>query len=174
MPHGGIKDVSEECFQQTPLEFEGDDQWVIYRFHKQTLSSPACNSHPVNMNCRVHFFNYLNLRNLKQHQSDFQGWCPLWPSHQGVSKQDDRRDFSTRLNVDHEPTLPIVNIITLRIYQIRIWFVVHWRNSEVVTPSPFSRVETDPADHEHGQGEIIDYVKVPETLEPGWVFDKFE
>ena len=38
----------------------------------------------------------------------------------------------------------------------------------------FSRVETDPADHEHGQGEIIDYVKVPDTLEPGWVFDKFE
>ena len=32
------------------------------------------------------------------------------------------------------------------------------------------RVETDPADHEHGQGEVIDYVKVPETLEPGWVF----
>ena len=32
MPHGGIKDVTEECFQQTPLEFEGEDQWVIYRF----------------------------------------------------------------------------------------------------------------------------------------------
>ena len=34
MPHGGIKDVSEECFQQTPLEFEGEDQWVVYRSHK--------------------------------------------------------------------------------------------------------------------------------------------
>ena len=31
MPHGGIKDVTEECFQQNPLEFEGDDQWVVYR-----------------------------------------------------------------------------------------------------------------------------------------------
>ena len=31
MPHGGIKDVTEECFQQTPLEFEGEDQWVVYR-----------------------------------------------------------------------------------------------------------------------------------------------
>ena len=30
------------------------------------------------------------------------------------------------------------------------------------------RVETDPADHDHGQGEIIDYVKVPENLEPGY------
>ena len=32
MPHGGIKDVTEECFQETPLEFEGDDQWVVFRF----------------------------------------------------------------------------------------------------------------------------------------------
>ena len=34
MPHGGIKDVTEECFQQNPLEFEGDDQWVVYRWDK--------------------------------------------------------------------------------------------------------------------------------------------
>ena len=31
MPEEGIRGVTEECFQQTPLEFEGENQWVIYR-----------------------------------------------------------------------------------------------------------------------------------------------
>ena len=87
MPHGGIKDVTEECFQQNPLEFEGDDQWVVYRLQEDNF----------------------------KHQFDFQGRCPFWTSHSGVRKQDDRRHFSKRLNVDDEPPLPIVIII--RLYQ---------------------------------------------------------
>merc|ERR550539_2365402 len=36
MPEGGISEVTEECFQQTPLEFVGDDQWVEYNVDKNT------------------------------------------------------------------------------------------------------------------------------------------
>ena len=36
MPEGGISEVTEECFQQTPLEFVGDDQWVEYNIDKNT------------------------------------------------------------------------------------------------------------------------------------------
>ena len=31
MPEGGISQVTEECFQQTPLNFVGEEQWVVYR-----------------------------------------------------------------------------------------------------------------------------------------------
>ena len=31
MPAGGISQVTEDCFQQTPLEFVGDKQWVLYK-----------------------------------------------------------------------------------------------------------------------------------------------
>ena len=34
MPEGGISAVTEECFQQTPLDFVGDEQWVNYNQHK--------------------------------------------------------------------------------------------------------------------------------------------
>ena len=34
MPEGGISEVTEECFQQTPLDFVGDEQWVNYNQHK--------------------------------------------------------------------------------------------------------------------------------------------
>jgi len=30
MPHGGIKQLTEECFQEMPLKFAGEHQWVIY------------------------------------------------------------------------------------------------------------------------------------------------
>jgi len=30
MPHGGLSHLTEECFQQTPLEFVGEEQWVVY------------------------------------------------------------------------------------------------------------------------------------------------
>jgi len=30
VPKGGIKDLTEECFQETPLEFDGEDQWIAY------------------------------------------------------------------------------------------------------------------------------------------------
>jgi hypothetical protein len=30
MPKGGIRELTEECFQETPLEFVGDEQWVSY------------------------------------------------------------------------------------------------------------------------------------------------
>merc|ERR1711971_800760 len=94
MPHGGIKDVTEECFQQTPLEFEGEDQWVVYRAD----------------------------------------------AHSG---------HRTRVSANRttEGTFPPGSMWTMN--------------------PLFPAVETDPADHEHGQGEVIDYVKVPETLEPG-------
>jgi len=94
MPHGGIKDVTEECFQQTPLEFEGEDQWVVYRAD----------------------------------------------AHSG---------HRTRVSANRttEGTSPPGSMWTMN--------------------PLFPAVETDPADHEHGQGEVIDYVKVPETLEPG-------
>ena len=36
MPEGGISEVTEECFQQTPLEFVGDDQWVEYNIDRST------------------------------------------------------------------------------------------------------------------------------------------
>ena len=36
MPEGGISEVTEECFQQTPLEFAGGKQWVEYRIDKFT------------------------------------------------------------------------------------------------------------------------------------------
>ena len=28
IPAGGNKDLTEECFQQTPLQFSGGDQWI--------------------------------------------------------------------------------------------------------------------------------------------------
>ena len=34
MPEGGISEVTEECFQQTPLDFVGDEQWVEYNKDK--------------------------------------------------------------------------------------------------------------------------------------------
>ena len=30
MPHGGAAHLTEECFQQTPLQFVGEEQWVVY------------------------------------------------------------------------------------------------------------------------------------------------
>jgi len=36
MPEGGIKDLTEECFQKTPLDFVGDDQWVNYLKDRKT------------------------------------------------------------------------------------------------------------------------------------------
>jgi len=32
-PKGGIKDLTEECFQETPLDFVGEEQWVVYGNH---------------------------------------------------------------------------------------------------------------------------------------------
>jgi len=36
MPHGGISHLTEECFQQNPLDFEGDVQWVQYGKDRKT------------------------------------------------------------------------------------------------------------------------------------------
>ena len=36
MPDGGISEVTEECFQQTPLEFVAGKQWVEYNIDKDT------------------------------------------------------------------------------------------------------------------------------------------
>jgi len=36
LPRGGIKDVNEECFQQQPLEFVGNKQWVQYLHDRKT------------------------------------------------------------------------------------------------------------------------------------------
>ena len=36
MPNGGISEVTEECFQQTPMEFVGNEQWVEYRIDRDT------------------------------------------------------------------------------------------------------------------------------------------
>jgi len=30
LPHGGIGDLTEECFQENQLDFVGDKQWIIY------------------------------------------------------------------------------------------------------------------------------------------------
>jgi len=30
MPEGGPEDLTEECFQETPLDFAGENQWVVY------------------------------------------------------------------------------------------------------------------------------------------------
>ena len=30
LPEGGIKELTEECFQEIPLDFVGDNQWVVY------------------------------------------------------------------------------------------------------------------------------------------------
>ena len=30
MPHGGVEDLTEECFQENQLDFVGEEQWVIY------------------------------------------------------------------------------------------------------------------------------------------------
>jgi len=30
LPEGGVKDLTEECFQEMPLEFVGEEQWVVY------------------------------------------------------------------------------------------------------------------------------------------------
>ena len=36
MPEGGISELTEECFQQTPLDFVGDKQWVNYEIDRET------------------------------------------------------------------------------------------------------------------------------------------
>ena len=36
MPQGGISEVTEECFQQQPLDFVGSEQWVVYIKDKNT------------------------------------------------------------------------------------------------------------------------------------------
>ena len=36
MPEGGIGELTEECFQQTPLEFDGEDQWINYKKDRET------------------------------------------------------------------------------------------------------------------------------------------
>ena len=36
MPASGISDVTEECFNQNPLEFAGDVQWVEYKIDKNS------------------------------------------------------------------------------------------------------------------------------------------
>ena len=36
MPEGGISELTEECFQQNPLDFIGEDQWVQYSADKTT------------------------------------------------------------------------------------------------------------------------------------------
>lgn len=36
MPEGGISELTEECFQQTPLDFVGDNQWVNYEIDRET------------------------------------------------------------------------------------------------------------------------------------------
>jgi len=94
MPEEGIRGVTEECFQQTPLEFEGEDQWVVYR----------------------------------------------------ADQHDGTRTKVKALRTT-EGTFP---------------------HGSMWTANPlFPSVETDPADYDHGQGQVIDYVKVPAELEPG-------
>ena len=34
MPEGGIGELTEECFQQTPLDFVGDEQWINYEIDR--------------------------------------------------------------------------------------------------------------------------------------------
>ena len=36
MPEGGISELTEECFQQTPLDFVGEEQWVNYQIDRET------------------------------------------------------------------------------------------------------------------------------------------
>ena len=36
MPEGGIGDLTEDCFQQNPLDFVGDIQWIEYQKDKNT------------------------------------------------------------------------------------------------------------------------------------------
>jgi len=36
IPHGDISEVTEECFQQQPLDFVGSEQWVVYIKDKKT------------------------------------------------------------------------------------------------------------------------------------------
>ena len=36
MPEGGISELTEECFQQTPLDFVGEKQWVNYYKDRKT------------------------------------------------------------------------------------------------------------------------------------------
>ena len=36
MPEGGIGALTEECFQQTPLEFDGNKQWINYKKDRET------------------------------------------------------------------------------------------------------------------------------------------
>ena len=36
MPEGGIGDLTEECFQQNPLDFVGDIQWIQYQKDRKT------------------------------------------------------------------------------------------------------------------------------------------
>ena len=36
MPEGGIGELTEEGFQQTPLEFDGNVQWINYKKDRET------------------------------------------------------------------------------------------------------------------------------------------
>ena len=36
MPEEGIGALTEECFQQTPLEFDGNKQWINYKKDRET------------------------------------------------------------------------------------------------------------------------------------------
>ena len=36
MPKGGISELTEECFQQNPLDFVGESQWVNYKIDRET------------------------------------------------------------------------------------------------------------------------------------------
>ena len=36
MPEGGVGELTEECFQQNPLEFDGKDQWINYKKDRET------------------------------------------------------------------------------------------------------------------------------------------
>lgn len=53
LPEGGIQHLTEECFQEMPLDFVGDDQWVIYenqehQGHRQKVTAKRTTSgtHP--------------------------------------------------------------------------------------------------------------------------------
>merc|ERR1712086_181216 len=41
LPEGGIKHLTEECFQEIPLDFVGDDQWVVYSGHNKRTEIQA-------------------------------------------------------------------------------------------------------------------------------------
>ena len=136
MPHGGIKDVTEECFQKTPLEFEGEDQWVVYRWDKPAMKKMIIKKFTSKMPIW------------------FSGLMPTPAIAPGCRRTGRQKGL---------------------LHQAQCGQWIHSSQRKYLhfgfaSSDSHHRVETDPADHEHGQGEVIDYVKVPETLEPGWVF----